>query len=328
MQDAVNEPQRYKARCTIEMRAMDLEPGREEAIWSSFEKSGMPLELEVYEAITKTKNWSAHPSQYYVDSDEGKGREVDLLALLEHDNPARHYSITVQLIIECKKIPGNAWMFFPIDNEWGTAKSCDLLDLVGRQRPTALLKPFDLPMDEGHGCRHYHEVVLDPAYSNKKTNNIFEAAFTVTKATEFAVKKELEGLREYVNSSHAMGIISKKGIAWNKWITFITIYQPLIVFDGTLCEATLGNKRKITEVNHLPLVLSYVSSNYEVDRLPIEVCTPEYLPDYLRTVESRLDSAVSIAEDIDEEGSSWIESYVTKVEAAIPKLISKASSSD
>jgi len=80
-------------------------------------RSGFPLEIEVTE-ILQTRKWEVEPSKFYYDHDAGGFREMDALAVrplteLRKENPSYPYDIKVNLVVECKKREGVAWVFFP-----------------------------------------------------------------------------------------------------------------------------------------------------------------------------------------------------------------------
>lgn len=298
-----------------------MEPGVEKGIWAGLERSGISLELQVYEMISKAKGWTASPKQYYVDSDEGKGRELDLHAELSFDTREKYYNLNLHLIIECKKIPGNAWVFFPGGIDFGVVPSNDFLNAFRDWgRPAELLEPFDSRYIKGGGCRHYEEVVVDPNRSNKdkgkrqdSKDNIFEAVVTVTKATEYFRTKRVKEMKEFFAEFPAE-LLSGDRIDWRYWADTIEIYQPLIVFEGVLCKAILGPKKSLNEATHLRLFSDYRSAKYEISYLPIDVCVPSYLPTYLQTMETRLKEATRFAEGKDRPGTPWIETHMADVE--------------
>ncbi len=297
-----------------------MNEGIEKAIWTSIEKSGLPLELEVFEIIRKSGGWDPLPKQSYLDPDLGKGREVDLHATRYDHNDESSCSLEVRLVIQCKKIPGNAWVFFPAADVFGSTPSCDVLDFVyAHQRSHEILEPFDMIMDK-NGFSHYHEVILDKSRSNGKVDNLFEAVITVTKATMFALKKEKEALHQYLGESFGEGWLSVEAIKSKGWLDPIRILQPLIVFDGALCRATLGAKRTIDEVPYVRLISSYQSKDLGEGHFPIEICTLGYLPRYLRSVESRLRKARRLADKKDEKGSSWAMNHLKEVERYVRDL--------
>lgn len=70
-------------------------------ILEAIDKSGFALEAEIGRILRE--NWLVRYSEQYLDSEEQKNREIDIVALHRKDNPASEGSITARLIIECKK---------------------------------------------------------------------------------------------------------------------------------------------------------------------------------------------------------------------------------
>ena len=69
--------------------------------------SGYPLEIFVG-AFLAERGWTCHHSKYYIDRDEGKGREIDILARKVEARvgpfPISHFfGTSASLVVECKK---------------------------------------------------------------------------------------------------------------------------------------------------------------------------------------------------------------------------------
>ena len=110
------------------------------------ERSGFPLEFEVA-SVLKEHGWEVLPSSPYWDLDEGQWRETDMKAYKSLPVPpagdsANPYTVTLALIVECKRTEEHAWVFFQWSREPGEMKMIrvkyhDFLTLTKRQ---ALLK--------------------------------------------------------------------------------------------------------------------------------------------------------------------------------------------
>ncbi len=69
-------------------------------------------------SILKQAGWEVVPSAPYWDEDEEKWREIDIKAYKSIENTpegesVKPYSLSIALIIECKKTDEFAWVFFP-----------------------------------------------------------------------------------------------------------------------------------------------------------------------------------------------------------------------
>jgi hypothetical protein len=76
-------------------------------------RSGLPLELEIAGFLSRKKQWTVSTKPSYLDKDVHAGRSIDILAdyaIWEDIQPDTCFH-HVELLIECKKIPGNAWVF-------------------------------------------------------------------------------------------------------------------------------------------------------------------------------------------------------------------------
>ena len=84
-----------------------------EKLKSQIIKGGFPFELEVARMFLKSK-WHVENNTYYLDRDEKKGREIDLIAeYIKQFEAPKHYSEFVfSFITEIKKETEKPWVFF------------------------------------------------------------------------------------------------------------------------------------------------------------------------------------------------------------------------
>jgi hypothetical protein len=111
-------------------------------IKEAIEKSGFPFEMEIA-SLLKEDGWEVLPSAPYWDEDEEKWREIDIKAYKTSDQTLegesiKPYSLSVALIIECKKTDEFAWVFFPWardtkDIELSRVNHVDFLTVIKRQ---------------------------------------------------------------------------------------------------------------------------------------------------------------------------------------------------
>ena len=111
-------------------------------ITEEIERSGFPFEMRVASILTENK-WKVLPSSPYLDEDEGQWREIDLKACKSTDRTQdgrgiMPYSVSIGLIIECKKTDKFAWVFFSwpreaSDMELPRVNCLDFLTLTKRQ---------------------------------------------------------------------------------------------------------------------------------------------------------------------------------------------------
>jgi hypothetical protein len=199
----------------------------EAKILEEITKTGFPLELRVADFLQRDGRYVAN-SLYYLDQDEGKGREIDLRALKnlfldfylekhpsEFDSPC---SVRDCLLIECKK-SNKPWVIFtsagtPYDNELFDL-DCQGFDENAEWYTetflTELEKVHPFATDKMRGRGHF-----EPFKGGEGGEMIFKAITTVVKAT-IATRKN--------------GFGAGRGSVF--------FYYPLVVFDGLLFEAHL-----------------------------------------------------------------------------------------
>ena len=76
-------------------------------------KTGFVTEMLVT-AMLRSAGWSAADHAYYMDRDENKGREIDVVAVkqTEAKTEKRKITLTLALAIEIKKVTSKPWIVF------------------------------------------------------------------------------------------------------------------------------------------------------------------------------------------------------------------------
>lgn len=84
-----------------------------ESILKEVNKTGFPLELRVSKLLMDSEYYVAN-NLYYIDQDEGKGREVDIRALKNFvfEEGGKSYCVRHCLLIECKRSAERPWVVF------------------------------------------------------------------------------------------------------------------------------------------------------------------------------------------------------------------------
>jgi hypothetical protein len=295
-----------------------------DAIWRDIDQSGVEFEMRIA-ALLEKREWIVKHHQYYLDYDENKGRELDILAEFGKAVSVNNYQVylEVSLLVECKKLPGNAWTFFFQHNgENGgrhrrIRRAEDMLvihSLKGENRTLGV----DIPTCEilGHvkdvdlDAELYRESVLDPKKSNRRTDNVFEATMALTKAREYYRKEELKerdrAWDEYVGDllverSEKNVADMKSHLSSQKIFDGYRIFQPIVVFEGNLFTASLRS-RWLREASLVRLWLEYSSSAYKVPKIPIDICTASHFPKYLETYEMSINQFEELATSVNSTG--------------------------
>lgn len=258
------------------------------------ERSGHSLENKVEEDLLNDR-FSVLREVPYIDKDEAKGRNIDLVAYAEIPSPheftqQQQYHIVgrINLIIECKNLPNHGWIFFKTKKpelvfpDKVTIADRMPIEITEYDR-TRNYSPIT-PIPNLFSASGYDEYVFDNGRntknrntknkkkSNERTENIYDAVNKVTKATRY----QIETTRDLL-CNKMQYIISKM----DKIISF-AVFQPLIVFQGFMYGATVTNgKNNLEPIKFAQIPKQYVSSNYDEMQGMIHVVSYKYLQEYL-----------------------------------------------
>ena len=266
--------------------------------------TGYPLELFVSSVIEKNGGitWA---NQYFFDSDENQARSVDIII------PAFEYyygrktskvAFGTDVVIECKKSPKTAWIFFERDEIVLTDYIGQITDYQqychGDYETGNLLQKFDENIHLHYGvsknfskiARNYQvvkfgETDLDDSTKNIKTKNtIFEAVNQVIKYIGYAKQ---EAHQNVISRYRQDGVYP-----------LFNIHYPVIVFDGLMYNGFLkDDKIELEEREHIVLAYEFKPSFISRPKtFYIDVVKKEYLEKMLeilrkevQTIQSHLD---------------------------------------
>ncbi len=241
------------------------------------EETGYPLELQVG-GILSQYGWRVDHNSYYIDEDEQKGREIDIIAIT--NAYSQEYKVTVwdSLICEVKKAKKHPWIILSTEKGIIENGGWGRLHYTEGQVDSTIL-PFEQIEIKSTTSqfirigRSYCEG-FKPADAKSA---IFEALTTVVKASEYWVKK---------NKESSFGL--DRGNLGFRDITFV---DPIIVLDGLLYEAYLdeNNHLKIDEITHFPVSFGYISKAYGHEYL-VEIVTSNTLAKLLSDKRNWIDS--------------------------------------
>ncbi len=248
------------------------------------EETGYPLELQVGGILSK-HGWRVDHNSYYIDEDEQKGREIDIIAIT--NTYSQEYKVTVwnNLICEVKKAKKHPWIILStkrgiIEHEgWGR------LHYTEGQVDSTLL-PFEqieMKSTTSQFLRIGRSYCEGFKLADAKSS-IFEALTTVVKASEYWLKKNKESSWGFDRD--------------NLGFRDITFVDSIIVLDGLLYEAYLDddNHLRINKTTHLPVSFGYVSKAYGHEYL-VEIITfdafAKLLSDKRNWIDSIKDSIIN-----------------------------------
>ena len=238
----------------------------ESRILKKIQETGFPLELRVSKVLRDSDYYVAN-NLYYVDRDEGKGRELDIRAHrnFEIPHPNKTYWVRNCLLVECKKSK-DPWVVFTSPRTYHDIDT-KTLDYQGTQTNDWLTAGLVEWLDGNHPFALYERrgrTSFTP-FSNSRT--LFKALIGAVKAT-IASKKE--------------GFSAGYGS--------VVFYYPLVVLEGELYEAHLNVKNAIDLVkcDSVLFSFSYQSEKYEHERFAVMVLCEKAFPEFLRQLEDTL----------------------------------------
>lgn len=231
-------------------------------------RSGFPLQIEISSSLTK--HFTATDSlvqiltsAYYLDNDEEKGRELDIKVKIPIFPQKIRVSPTVflTLLVQCKNIPGNAWVFFKSPQKiYSTCESTSILDALEWTLPLhrSFTRLNGLHLRDLLITNVYDEFVLDKNASNKRDDNLFEAIISLAKATSYEYETSVSDHKKMLEN------ISKEDAAY---LNYAEIFYSAVVFSGKMYlveEVEKGPKMRLTPVDHVGLRVDYISGSYDI----------------------------------------------------------------
>ena len=238
-------------------------------IEEDIKRSGFPLEIEV-SSILKKDGWTVRNQAYYIDEDEGKAREIDIVAYKAFfEKFWDHDRLHISLVIECKK-SSKPWVFFTTSKEkrffgipFGVIKHWADPEL----RYSIYFSQW-VQKKSHYTYSHFKEqaIIAYEPFKKGKGQEIFEATYQVIKALNF----ELE------QNKKSPSLVPMRPIF---------ILYPAIVCDGHLFECRLQNgDMKIVPTDYL----QYLVERKEL--FLIDVIKKEFLQQYLKIINQEIEA--------------------------------------
>lgn len=246
------------------------------------EKSGLASELKVRK-IFQQRGWSISGGAAYLDKDEGKSREIDIVA--HHGASVRKKEKTIlyngfRAYVEVKKSE-KPWIVFKhypsrhLDScAWNNIIDYINLPCVPAKLAKSLQVHSLIKVNgwEGTGV---HEAFKNPDQPSRWYGAFLSA---IKSATDHFEEYETEG--EKLSSN----------LYENP--TEITFNQPVVVLDGILITAELSDEGEIIleEVTSAAFRFDYKTEHYNRSSYRVDVVTVEGLNEYLELAEKRQQS--------------------------------------
>jgi len=245
---------------------------KEDFIKQEIEKSGFDLEDKVASVFRELKYFDVEQSYTFTDWQTGDVRELDLR--VTYKVTAAPIEIEYVLLVECKKLPGNAWAFVRSTGDSIISKNSlsvwDNYNTLGRQGPLVdILKPVTkincLTADTFSS--RYKEIITDKKKSNKKENNILTCTTKMAKAIYFEQRRQ-----EGTNS--VLAVLKQD-------VDYVRIYYPLVVFEGEMYEAAMLPNPTVRPISSAHLDSFSIQNNQELS-MTIDVVKPQNLKSFLQ----------------------------------------------
>jgi hypothetical protein len=253
-------------------------------VLKAVEETGFPLELRVSRLLQQHDCLVAN-NVYYLDPDEGKGREVDIRALknVEFSHSNRTFYVRNCYFIECKRSRKRPWVVFTSEstgydsnlptlqvrglsykdvyasalNTWASEEVLEALETV---------HPYAKNRMRGRG---YLEALKggSPDMGGEFASMIFKAITTAVKAAIIARDQQF----------------AARGNS-------VCFYYPFIVLDGVLFEAFLeGDEVRLEERDQVIVSFFYVSPKHQDERLLVPIVTEPALSSFLVALQDSLE---------------------------------------
>jgi len=261
-----------------------------EFIKKELKKKGYPLENYVQSLLT-SNNWDVQPNAYFWDKDTNKARELDIMATYEHFKSNSWSDFALKLLIQCKSLPGNVWIFFsdPGQSAGYTHISKSGLVEILEHRELSILGHEIFSKKETHFDKsqvmatNYCEIITDKEKSNKRIDNIWECAITLVKATSQEMNQWDADSERYIDED----LVSYDEFVKNPF-ELIFVFYPLIVFRGKMYEAKFFDDDIVLDKkDYVQLFVDYQSGSYKGE-FCIDVVTKGKFKEYMENLRKDL----------------------------------------
>lgn len=240
------------------------------AVYEWLKKEGYPLEMKVAKELSSL-GLGIRQGWYFTDPEEGKPREIDILAFF---NVATGHPLMVQLVIECKR-SRKPFVIFSYPDRTLRSPTPDIIQAspIGKRFIEKVIADgtfnqlplFTSTSPRGYAMTQAHISVKDndkTSGSGSKKDEAFDALMKVAKATHWLV--------DY----YSREIVEKEGESGSYVVAYLA--YPMIVIDAPLydCYLNENNKLEVNPISRVSLTWSYPL----LGNFPVTVCNIEALP--------------------------------------------------
>lgn len=248
-------------------------------------KTGFLAELHVASQFVKS-GWQVEHCGTFLDKDEMVNREIDIEAFTYTRKQVHDITIFVRLhlMVEVKTSFGRPWIIFTVpitDSEFLEPPAWLMIistsDFDGDSLPYTDIIKNSIREKQPRVGISFHEAFK----STHDKSQIYEALVKSCKAAKSMCTDDF--------NAEDQSLSSTRTIKKQKSIDF---FQPVVVLEGTLVEATLNKKGEIIirEKDYIPVVLASFSHKYGDGPFYPDVVTKAGLPMYINRHNSWLAS--------------------------------------
>lgn len=211
-------------------------------------KTGFPSEIVAGDILLRDGRETEY-NVYYIDLDENKGREIDIIATTPIFNENHQIYLEHSLICAVKKSV-KPWIIFSTEEIFEPGSK--IPDITASEGIGGIISSDDLT---NKSTVQFFERFGRSYYVAFRGNNteIFDALCSSVKASEASRMR-------FEKQSKEDGGMTIGGLTWR----VLCIYEPLVILDGQMFEAFLDPAKRlvIQEATHLPIRFGYLSNNY------------------------------------------------------------------
>lgn len=221
--------------------------------------------------------WKVSNGSYYIDKDEQKGREIDIIAQRHKSKTfVNSLEVVFSLIIEVKKSESKLWVFF-------TSESSDFEQAIF---PKKFVKPKSTltPSITNSLLREY------TANAHERPGRNFYQGFTKNGARD-DIYKALSGTTKAMYHF----IDTNNNAEDDNGDQLLEYFEAVVVIKDKLFEAFLNEKGvlELNEVNYIQTTFNYLSPHYSnnyTNRHVIHVINESYLEEFFNERKDGLDN--------------------------------------
>lgn len=257
-------------------------------ILASIKKGGFTTELKVSKLLNK-RDWLTLNNYIYFDKDKKVNREIDFYCIRSaKNNSFSKLQLKIYLTIKVKKSEKYPWVFFVTKNEPTTLEH-GLFSLTAFKNINLDITE-NLFNDYPRQKSRYVSTNHTEAFRETEVSNIYKAVESATKATYYfhstnELTKRKKGTPDEDYANDLFVPIDPK------LSSQLSIFIPLIVFEGTLMNAVLNKNSEldIEETKYVPYESYYIDDEGIEHFYAVDIIHLDYLNKYLLEIEKWLD---------------------------------------